>query len=49
MKRFEIYIIALMAVLSSCSDFLDREPYGELSEDNFYQNKDQAVYAANAC
>ena len=35
MKRFEIYIIALMAVLSSCSDFLDREPYGELSEDNF--------------
>lgn len=49
MKNYPFYILAILTFFTSCSDFLDREPFGELSGSTFYQNREQAEYAANAC
>ncbi len=49
MKKYIIGALVGMGMLSSCSDFLDREPFGKLSENSFYQNLQHATYAANSC
>ena len=44
-----ILSISLMMVIMACSeDFLDTEPFGQSTSDQFWRNSDDAVAAANA-
>lgn len=43
-----LLIIGLVVMMTSCQDFLDREPLDQLTEDNFYQTKSDAESAVLA-
>lgn len=50
MRKINLYCVIIISLISvSCSDFLDRNPYGVPSENIFYKNKEQATYAVNSC
>lgn len=50
MKKYNIFILALLFVFSACSDeFLDTVKIGEQTAESFYSNDAQIVQAANAC
>ena len=34
-----VLLATLMSGLTSCSDFLDEKPYGQLTSENFFSNK----------
>ncbi|MBP8944847.1 MAG: RagB/SusD family nutrient uptake outer membrane protein [Paludibacteraceae bacterium] len=51
MKKYIIYIIIglFLGVLFSCNDdFLDRAPHDRLTNENFWQNEEHLISAANA-
>lgn len=49
MKRFNIYILVfLIAVFSGCSDFLDRDPLSQASENTFWNTLSDAEKGVNA-
>jgi hypothetical protein len=49
MKRFNIYILlSLVAAFSSCSDFLDRDPLSQASENTFWNSLSDAEKGMNA-
>src|SRR6185436_7328681 len=48
-KHFFIAATAGMLLLSSCSDFLDKVPQGNLTQNDFPVTADQALLATNAC
>ena len=35
-----VLLATLMSGLTSCSDFLDEKPYGQLTSENFFSNKE---------
>jgi starch-binding outer membrane protein, SusD/RagB family len=45
------YIIPLLMglLLTACSDFIDIEPVSTQTEDNFFNEPENAIYAVNAC
>src|SRR5262245_9649103 len=47
----KIFIAAAMFVFlfNSCSDFLDKQPQGNLTQNDFPVTADQALLATNAC
>lgn len=49
MKLFTKYISAavLVAALTSCSDFLDKEPLNSIGTENFFQTESDAIAAIN--
>ena len=49
MKKLHIYLFAaLLLVWTSCEDFLDRPPQGELTQGNFPETEGDAYQATNA-
>ncbi|HZK95122.1 MAG TPA: RagB/SusD family nutrient uptake outer membrane protein [Prolixibacteraceae bacterium] len=45
-NKITIFLIVLLSsFIFSCKDYLDRPPYGVLTNDNFYQNPDQLLQA----
>ncbi|MDF9797273.1 hypothetical protein OKW21_002536 [Catalinimonas alkaloidigena] len=52
MNTIKSFIILLVTggllVLSSCEDFLEKEPLGDLTTEAFYESQDDAVLATNA-
>lgn len=51
MKTFitRTLLIALLFLSGSCSDFLDKIPQGNLTQENFPETADDALLATNAC
>lgn len=49
MKLFTKYIgtLALVTALTSCSDFLDKEPLNSIGTENFFQTESDAIAAIN--
>ena len=43
-----LLLIAALAISLGCSDFLDKEPLGDLSSATFYETEQDAVLATNA-
>lgn len=48
MKKFIIYFIGCL-LISSCSDFLDENPKGQQTSENFYNNDSEALAALLGC
>lgn len=48
MKRL-IYLFAGILLLSSCSDFLERNPLSEIANENFWNTDTDALAALNGC
>ena len=50
MKKHILSVLALAGLmsLSSCSDFLDVQPEGESTTDNYFSNDQQAIDAIDA-
>src|SRR5665648_774781 len=45
-NKITIFLIVLLSsFIFRCKDYLDRPPYGVLTNDNFYQNPDQLLQA----
>lgn len=51
MNSFKSYILLLLAAstFTACSDYLDSEPYTELTDENFYQTPEDAYDALVGC
>ncbi|MEQ9439832.1 MAG: RagB/SusD family nutrient uptake outer membrane protein [Cyclobacteriaceae bacterium] len=43
-----LFLIGALLISSSCEDFLDKEPLGDLSTESFYQTQDDAMLATDA-
>ncbi|MEK6479465.1 RagB/SusD family nutrient uptake outer membrane protein [Catalinimonas sp. 4WD22] len=43
-----LFIVGGLLLLSSCEDFLEKEPLGDLTTEAFYESQDDAVLATNA-
>ena len=49
MKKYSIYIMLASAlILGSCSDFLDRDPLSQASENTFWQTEADAAKGINS-
>jgi len=48
MKKYILLLIVVFAGMSSCSDFLDKEPQGNPDKDNYYRTTYQLQEALNA-
>lgn len=48
MKRYSISILILLGLLSSCQDYLEFPPEGEIPQDEFFSSQDDAQKAVNA-
>jgi hypothetical protein len=49
-KKYSLYItLALLIIFSGCKDFLDVEPQGKLTQENFPVTSADALLATNAC
>ena len=42
-------ISLLLSVMSSCSDFLEENPYGTVTPDTFYETEQDAIMAGTSC
>lgn len=49
LKNILLGITLVSLLMTSCSGFLDENPYGELTDVTFFQTEQHAEYAANAC
>lgn len=49
--RYKILLLIFLAgvLLQSCEDFLDEEPLGQETDQNFFNEEENAIYAINAC
>ena len=43
-----VLLVTLMGGLTSCSDFLDEKPYGQLISENFFSNKEDLDASLNS-
>lgn len=48
MKKLIIFSIMLSLVLSSCSDYLDRQPTDQLSSENYWESEEDFEQGLNA-
>src|ERR1041385_9357582 len=53
MKTYKNHLVAVTIIMllmnSSCSDFLNKVPQGNLTQNDFPVNADQALLATNTC
>ena len=47
MKKYTLFILACLMMVSSCDDFLNREPLDFVSPDNYLENENQAEKLLN--